>query len=80
MSSCFIIVQQPSIRECVAATKYEKLDNCNKAKLSVRIICLIDPNLIDIHLELPPVGKEMHKLDKQFVDCYSSSRSETSSI
>ena len=79
MSSCFIIVQQPSIPECFAATKYEKSNNCDAAKLFARIICLIDPSIIDAHLVLPSVGKELNELDKRIFGCCLY-RSETPSI
>ncbi len=57
--SCFIIVAQPSIPECVAATKYEKSNNDYSAKLYTRIICLLDPDIIEKHFTLSNVGKKI---------------------
>ncbi len=55
--SSFIIVAQPSIPECVAAAKYEKINNTYSAKLYTRIICLLDPDIIEKHIILSNVGK-----------------------
>jgi hypothetical protein len=58
MSSSFIIVAQPSVPECVAATKYEKdVNGTYSAKLNTRIICLIDPDTLDQCCTLSNVGK-----------------------
>jgi hypothetical protein len=55
--SCFIIVAQPSVPECVAATKYEKSNNTYLAKLNTRIICLLDPEKVEKTFKLSNVGK-----------------------
>ena len=60
MHSVFIIVAQPSIPECVAATKYEKMGNTYSAKLSTRIICLLDPDTVGKYFTLFNVGKNMN--------------------
>lgn len=58
MSRSFMIVAQPSIPECVAATKYEKSNETHLAKLYTRIICLIDPEIISQYFTLYNVGKK----------------------
>jgi hypothetical protein len=58
--SSFIIVAQPSVLECVAATKYEKYGDTYSAKLHTRIICLLDPSLIEKHFTLSNVGKALN--------------------
>jgi hypothetical protein len=58
MFSSFIIVAQPSIPECVAAAKYEKTNNVYSAKLYTRIICLIDPDIVNQYFTLSSVGKK----------------------
>jgi hypothetical protein len=61
----YIIVTQPSIPECVAATKYEKLgDSSYSAKLYTRIISLIDSDLIENNFKLSNVGKNLKCFDK----------------
>ena len=63
--SSFIIVAQPSIPECVAATKYEKTSDKYVAKLYSRIICLLDPELIARHFYLDDISKDYNNLDNQ---------------
>jgi hypothetical protein len=58
--SSFIIVTQPSIPDCVAATKYEKMGNTYAAKLYARIVCLLDPGTIERHFTVAKVGKNMN--------------------
>ncbi|CAF3765854.1 unnamed protein product [Rotaria socialis] len=56
LENCFIIITQPSIPECVAATKYDKSENRYLAKLHSRVLCLLDPNTVDDSLQLFDVG------------------------
>ena len=52
-----IIVVQPSGTDCVAMTKYEKIGEDFVAKLKMRIICLLDPNIVKKCLGLSNIGK-----------------------
>ncbi|CAF1318485.1 unnamed protein product [Rotaria magnacalcarata] len=56
LANCFIIIIQPSIPECVAATKYDKSENKYLAKLHSRVLCLLDPSAVDDSLQLFDVG------------------------
>ncbi|CAF4018327.1 unnamed protein product [Rotaria magnacalcarata] len=56
LANCFIIIIQPSIPECVAATKYDKSENKYLAKLHSRVLCLLDPSTVDDSLQLFDVG------------------------
>lgn len=60
LCSSFIITVQPSVPECVAATKYEKIGKTNSAKLSARIVCLLEPEFINKNLTFAEVGKNIN--------------------
>ncbi|CAF1180560.1 unnamed protein product [Adineta steineri] len=62
--ACFITVTQPSIPECVAATKYEKTRNTYTAKLFARIICLLDIDTVKNHLTLSSAGVRLYPFDR----------------
>ncbi|CAF1016842.1 unnamed protein product [Adineta steineri] len=64
LQHCFIIVTQPSIPECVAATKYEKTRNTYTAKLFARIICLLDIDTVNNHLTLSSAGVRLYPFDR----------------
>ncbi len=73
MFSSFIIVVQPSIPECVAATKYEKMNNTYLAKLNTCIICLLDPDKVEKNFKLSNVGKSLNILlikSHLYIRCY----------
>lgn len=55
--SCFLIIEQPSIPECVAATKYEKIGNTYSGRLSARILCLLNPRGLNSNFNLSDIGK-----------------------
>ena len=61
--SSFFIIIQPSVPECVAATKYEKTGSNYTAKLKTRIICLLEPLMIENHFTLSNVGKNINYLE-----------------
>jgi hypothetical protein len=52
-----IIVVQPSGTDCVAVTKYERVQNDFLVKIKTRIICLLDPDRVREFLEFSEVGK-----------------------
>ena len=60
-----MIVDEPSIPECVAATKYEKLGNTYTIKLNSRILCLLDVDTIEKHFTLSNIGKHTDLLHKK---------------
>ncbi|CAF0767418.1 unnamed protein product [Adineta ricciae] len=69
----FIIVTQPSIPECVAATKYEKTNDKYVAKLYSRIICLLDPELIAAHFYLDDINVTLFPFDRK-IDGFGESQ------
>ncbi|UJR22443.1 hypothetical protein I4U23_025503 [Adineta vaga] len=70
----FLIVAQPSIPECVAATKYEKTKDNYVAKLSSRIICLIDPDTIEKYFVLDSINVILYPFDRT-VDSFGERQS-----
>ncbi|CAF1038285.1 unnamed protein product [Adineta ricciae] len=69
----FIIVTQPSIPECVAATKYEKTNDKYVAKLYSRVICLLDPELIATHFYLDDINVTLFPFDRK-IDGFGESQ------
>ncbi|CAF3651828.1 unnamed protein product [Rotaria sp. Silwood1] len=61
----FIIIKQPSIPECVAATKYDKSDNTYSAKLHARIICLLEPDTVKNSLQFSNVAVTLFPFDRK---------------
>ncbi|UJR26645.1 hypothetical protein I4U23_007962 [Adineta vaga] len=61
----FVIIAEPSTSECVAAVKYEKMNNTYTARLTSRIICLLDANIIHTHFVLSSMGVTLYPLDRQ---------------
>ncbi|CAF3646519.1 unnamed protein product [Rotaria sp. Silwood1] len=61
----FIIINQPSIPECVAATKYDKSDNTYSAKLHARIICLLEPDTVKNSLQFSNVAVTLFPFDRK---------------
>ncbi|CAF3745324.1 unnamed protein product [Rotaria sordida] len=60
----FIIIDQPSVPECVAATKYDKMGNTYSAKLHTRIICLLEPDIVEKNLILSNVVVTLFPFDR----------------
>lgn len=56
LKKCWLINLQPSINECVGATKYDKINKNYAAKLSARVLCLFDADRIENLVEFPDIG------------------------
>jgi hypothetical protein len=54
--SSFIIVAQPTGSEGAAVTQYTKNTSGHSARLNLRIICLLDPDIIKDYIELSDIG------------------------
>jgi hypothetical protein len=52
-----VIVLEPSIPECLAGAKYEKIDNKYVAKARVRLISLLDANRIGTDFSLSDISE-----------------------
>lgn len=55
-------MNQPSVPECVAAAKYEKNGNTYTAKLNSRVLCLLNPTVIEQSLIKSNIGKLINVL------------------
>ncbi|CAF3080742.1 unnamed protein product [Rotaria sp. Silwood2] len=60
----FIIIAQPSIPECVVAAKYDKSGNTYSAKLHTRIICLLEPDIVEKNLIFANVAVTLFPFDR----------------
>ncbi|CAF3978940.1 unnamed protein product [Rotaria sp. Silwood2] len=60
----FIIIAQPSFPECVVAAKYDKSGNTYSAKLHTRIICLLEPDIVEKNLIFANVAVTLFPFDR----------------
>ncbi|CAF1004233.1 unnamed protein product [Adineta ricciae] len=64
----FVIVAEPSTPECVASTKYEKVNDDYVAKVTTRILCLLDVDTIRRHFNFSSIGVTIYSFDRRTDD------------
>ncbi|CAF1258225.1 unnamed protein product [Adineta ricciae] len=64
----FVIVAEPSTPECVASTKYEKVNDHHVAKVTTRILCLLDVDTIRRHFNFSSIGVTIYSFDRRTDD------------
>lgn len=72
MFSSFIIVAQPTGSDGEAVTQYVKNASGHSARLDVRIICLLDPDIVKNYVELSDIGIQKRIQFFIFHDLFSS--------
>lgn len=58
--SSFIVVAQPTGSDGTAVTQYTKNGSGHSARLTTRIICLLDPDILKEYIELSDIGMNSH--------------------